>query len=95
MTTNVFKAILIGLLAGALLFFMPFFLFRVLVVILIITLLFRLFGFRQRWQGRYGGQGFWNNPLVLQRWCNMSDDERKIFKEKMEKEIFAGTSKNL
>ncbi len=94
MTTNIFKAILIGLLAGVLLFFMPFFLFRVLVVILIISLIFRLFGFRRRWPGRYGGYGFWNNPANMQRWYSMNDDERKSFKEKMEKELFAGTPGN-
>ena len=92
MTTNVFKAILIGLLAGVLLFFMPFFLFRVLIVILIISLIFRLFGFRRRWTGGYGGYGFWNNPANMQRWCSMDDDEKKAFKEKMEKELFATTS---
>ncbi len=94
MTTNVFKAILIGSLAGVLLFFMPFFLFRALLVILIISLIFRLFGFRRRWPGRYGGYSFGNNPANLQRWYSMSDDERKSFKEKMEKELFAKTPGN-
>ena len=94
MTTNIFKAILIGLLAGALLFFMPFFLFRIVIFILIISLVFRLFGFRRRWARGYGGYGFWNNPLYMQRWHSMSDDERKAFREKMEKELFAGVNSN-
>ena len=91
MTTKVLKAILVGLLAGTLIFFVPFFLFRVLIVILIISLIFRLFGFRRRWSRGYGGHGFWNNPANMQRWCSMSEVERKAFKEKMEKELFAGT----
>ncbi len=95
MTTNVFKAVLIGLLAGVLLFFMPFFLFRVLIVILILSLIFRLFGFRRRWSRGFGGNGFWNHPAYMQRWWSMSDEERKVFKEKMERELFAGTGNNL
>lgn len=94
MTTNVFKAVLIGLLAGVLLFFMPFFLFRVVIVILVFNLIFRLFGFRRRWYWGHGGHGFWNNPMYMQRWYSMSDEERKAFKEKMEKELFTGAQAN-
>lgn len=94
MTTNVLKAISIGLLAGVLLFFIPFFLFRVLIIILIISLIFRLIGFRRRWSRGFGGYSFWNNPVYMQRWWSMSDDERKIFKEKMGKELFSGMVNN-
>lgn len=92
MTTNVLKAILIGFLAGVLLFFIPFLLFRALFIVLIIGVILRLSGFRRRW--RYGGHGFWNNPNYIQRWYNMNEHERKAFKEKMERELFAAPSNN-
>jgi hypothetical protein len=89
MQTQVTRAILIGLLSGVLLFFMPFFLLRVVFIFLLIGLIFRLSGFRRRWYGDHGGRGFWSNPEYARRWHNMSNEERNAFKQKMEKELFA------
>lgn len=93
MTTQILKAILLGILGGALLFFMPFFIFRVLFIVLIISLLFRFFGFRRRWYRGNEGYNFWN-PSYTQRWQNMTAEERKAFTEKMEKELFGGQASN-
>ena len=88
MSNRIFKAIFVGILAGVAIFFAPFFLLRVLIVVLIIGLVFRAFGWRRRaW---YRGYGFWHNPAYVQRWHSMSDEERKTFMEKIEKELFAG-----
>jgi len=85
MSNRVLKAIGIGLLAGTAIYFAPFFLVRVLIFFLIIGLIFRLFGWRRRW---YRGYGFWHNPAYARRWHSMTDEERKAFMEKMEKELF-------
>ncbi len=86
MTTSIVKAIAAGLLAGIALFLAPFFLIRVLLFVLIIGLIFRLVGGRRRW---HRGYGFWHNPEYVRRWHSMTDEERKAFKDKMEKELFA------
>lgn len=70
------KPILAGILLGAALFFMPFFVLRVAVVFLIIDALFRLFGAR-RFGGGYG-RAF--NHAYADNIRNMSDDEYKAFK---------------
>jgi len=94
MATNILKAILAGFLTGVLIFFMPFFLLRFLFIALIIGLIFRLVGFRRRWHGASGPYSFWRNPDYRQRWHNMSREEKKAFREKMEQELFAGTTEN-
>ena len=90
MTARVLKAILIGVLAGAALFFIPF-PFRFFFGFFIIFLIARAF-LGRGWRGR----GFYNNRYSMfrkheyaERWRNMSDEERKTFIGKMEKELFA------
>ncbi len=80
MTRSILKPILAGILIGAGLYFMPFFLLRVLIVFLIIGALFRLFrgrGFR----GRYAG-GF--HPVFADKIRNMSDEEYNEYKQSYE-----------
>lgn len=71
------KPILAGILIGAALFFMPFFVLRVIVVFLIIGALFRLFGGRRF--GRGYGRGF--HHAYADNIRNMSDEEYKAFKQ--------------
>ena len=89
-TTHILKAILIGILAGAAIFFIPFPL-RFFFGFLVIFFAFRFFAWG-RWRGNYGynsrGSYFWN-PSYTQRWQSMSEEERKNFIKKMEGELFA------
>ena len=92
MTTKVLAAIGIGILAGAAIFFFPF-PFRFFIVFFLIFFALRFFWW-SRWRyGRFHGYGYgiWHNPAYAQRWHNMSDEERKVFMQKMEKELFAGS----
>lgn len=87
-TTQVLKAILFGIVAGAAIFFVPF-PFRFFLGFLLIFFAFRFFAFG-RWRRSYQERGynhFWN-PSYTQRWQSMSDDERKTFIRKMENELF-------
>ncbi len=79
MTRLIFKPILAGILIGAALFFIPFFLLRVLIVFLIIGGLFRLFGGRG-FRGRYN-RGF--HPAFADKIRNMSDEEYNQYKQNM------------
>ncbi len=81
MTRSILKPILAGILIGAALFFMPFFLLRVLIVFLIIGGLFRLFGGRG-FRGRYG-RGF--HPAFADKIRNMSDEEYNEYKQNFER----------
>lgn len=92
MQTQVIRAMLTGLLSGVLLFLMPFFLLRVVFIFLLIGLIFRVSGFRGRWYRRYGNTGFWSNPEYARCWHNMSDEEKKAFKQKMENELFSNSN---
>ncbi len=80
MTRSILKPILAGMLIGAALFFMPFFLLRVLLVFLIIGALFRLFGGRGI-RGRHG-RGF--HPAFADSIRNMSDEEYNKYKQRFE-----------
>ena len=89
-TTQILKAILIGILAGAVIFFIPF-PFRFFFGFLFIFFAFRFFAWG-RWRRNYrynnfNDNYFWN-PSYTQRWQNMSDEERKAFIKKMESELF-------
>jgi len=89
-TTQVLKAIIFGIVAGAALFFIPF-PFRFLFGFLLIFFIIRFFAWG-RWRGGYWnrdyqGYHFWN-PSYTQRWHSMSDEERKAFIKKMETELF-------
>ncbi len=79
MTRSILKPILAGILIGAALFFLPFFLLRVLIVFLIIGGLFRLFGGRG-FRGRYG-RGF--HPAFADRIRSMSDEEYNQYKQRI------------
>ncbi len=89
-TTQVLKAILIGALAGASIFFIPF-PFRFFLGFLLIFFAFRFFAFgrRGRWNNGYAPYQFMHQHAYAERWRNMSDDERKAFIKKMETELFA------
>jgi hypothetical protein len=90
-TTQVLKAILFGVVAGAAIFFIPF-PFRFFFGLFLIFFVIRFFTWG--WWGRgyryrnYHDYHFWN-PSYTQRWQSMSDEERKAFIQKMEKELFA------
>jgi len=71
------KPILAGILIGAALFFMPFFVLRVVVVFLIIGAMFRLF--RGRRFSRGYGRGL--HHAYADNIRNMSDEEYKAFKQ--------------
>ncbi len=79
MKRSIFKPIVAGILIGAALFFIPFFLLRVLIVFLIIGGLFRLFGGRG-FRGRYN-RGF--HPAFADKIRNMSDEEYNQYKQNM------------
>jgi hypothetical protein len=89
-TTQILKAIMIGILTGAVFFFIPF-PFRFFLVFFFIFLSFRFFR-RGRYARHYRehqfGNYFWN-PSYTQKWRGMSEAERKNFIQKMEKEFFA------
>lgn len=92
-TTQVLKAIVIGAVAGAAVFFVPF-PFRFFFIFLLIFFAFRFFAWRRwktggGWQKNYASYSFLHNHIYAERWRNMSDDERKAFIKKMENELFA------
>ena len=91
-TTQVLKAILIGAVAGAAIFFIPF-PFRFFFIFLLIFFAFKFFAFGRRnrggWRNNYAPYEFMRNHNYIERWRNMSDDERKAFIKKMESELFA------
>lgn len=90
-TTQILKAILIGIIAGAAIFFIPFS-FRFFFIFFFIFFAFRFFAWgrwrRSYWHNDKNGYSFWN-PSYTQRWQRMSDEERKTFVKKMENELFA------
>jgi len=88
-TTQVLKAIFIGAAAGAIIFFTPF-PFRFFFIFFLLFFVFRFFAWN-KWRRNYADQHFWN-PSYTQRWRNMTDEERKAFMQKMEKELFAGAT---
>lgn len=83
MNRSVLKPIIAGVIIGAAFFFMPFFVLRVAVVVLIILGLFRLFGGGRH---RHGYRG--RNPQRFARFAdkirNMSDEEYQQFKERFQ-----------
>ncbi len=79
MRRSIVKPILAGIFIGAALFFMPFFLLRVLIVFLIVGALFRLFGGR-RFRGRYSHV----NPAFADKIRGMSEEEYNLYKQTFE-----------
>jgi hypothetical protein len=74
MTTQIFKTVLAGILAGVALFMIPFFLIRILIFFLLVKAIFRLLGGRRRYWGRY--------PAYAYSCRTMSEDDRKAFATK-------------
>lgn len=73
MNAQIIKPIAGGLIIGAALFFLPFFLLKVLVFFLVIGLLFRLFGWR-----RYRGPRGWAYADKIR---TMSEEDYNHFKD--------------
>jgi len=84
MTIQILKAITAGILAGIAIFLMPFIIIRVFIILLIIRLIFRLFGGGRRW--RRGGHHFY--PAFSRRWEYMTDEEKKVFRDRMQNDFF-------
>ncbi len=91
-TTQIVKAIVMGTVAGAALFFIPF-PFRFFFIFLLIFFAFRFFAFGRRyrrgWRNDFAPYHFMHNNAYAERWRNMSDEERSAFLKKMEAELFA------
>ena len=83
MNNTLLRSILAGLLVGAALFIMPFFLIRMVVFLLIISALFRLFGGgRFRRGGWRRGWGYGHTPAFTDRIRQMSNEEYNQFKQR-------------
>jgi len=76
MTKEFLKTVVAGILAGIVVFMIPFLLIKVIVFFLLIKAIFRLLGGKRRWYGR-GMHAAWAN-----KYENMSEDEKKAFTEK-------------
>ena len=76
MNRQIIKTILGGALLGAALFYIPFFVFKVLVVFALFGIMARFFGRHRGYRGPYG----WAYADKIR---NMSDDEYTHFKERM------------
>ena len=81
MNKSILKTIVAGILLGAAAFYMPFFLLRALLFILIIGALLRFF-VRPRFSKRFGGRGF--HIAFADKIRTMSDEEYAGFKQQSE-----------
>ena len=81
MNRNILKPIIAGALIGAALFFIPFFVLRVVTVVLIVGLLFRLFGRRAWGPGSRRQERF---TRFADKVRNMTDEEYAQFKERFQ-----------
>jgi hypothetical protein len=86
MTKQLLKPILIGILAGGVLFILPFFLLRTLLFILLIGGLFRLlagrwFGWGRYAYGRYVYDGGFS-PALADTIRSMSEEEYQAFRQR-------------
>ncbi len=90
MTTQIFKTVFAGILAGIALFMLPFFLLRAAIFFLLIGAIFRLLGGgRHRRFGRM-------NPAFANRFQHMSDEEKATFKQRCGNRCgYYSTSKNI
>ncbi|WP_420150605.1 hypothetical protein [Spirosoma sp.] len=83
MNNTLVKSILAGLLIGAALFVMPFFLIRFVFFVLIISALFRLFGGGRFRRGGWGpGWRYGRDYAFTDRIRQMSDDEYNQFRQR-------------
>lgn len=76
MNRGILKPIAGGVLLGAALFFIPFFVLRVIAFLLIVGLIFRLFSGRRRFGRHFGDRRF----AFADRIRNMSEEEYQNFK---------------
>jgi len=86
MSNQLVKVIVAGILGGVALFLLPFSLIRVVVFFLIVSTIIRMFR-PHGW--RRGGFGPWHDHRYSDRWRNMTDEERRAFRDKMDKEFFS------
>ncbi|WP_080055224.1 hypothetical protein [Spirosoma aerolatum] len=84
MNNNLVRSILAGVLLGAALFIMPFFLLRVILFFILIGTLFRLFGRGHFRRGGWRSRRFGYMPAFADRIRQMSDDEYNQFKQRFE-----------
>ncbi len=83
MTKQILKPVLIGVLVGAALFVLPFFVLRTLVFFVIIGGLFRLFAGRwSGWRGYRSNGGFY--PALADTIRSMSEEDYRAFREKFQ-----------
>jgi hypothetical protein len=86
MTKQLLKPVLLGILAGGVLFVLPFFLLRTLLFFLLIGGLFRLFAGRWfSWRGRYGyshDRGF--SPALADTIRSMSEEDYQAFRQRFQ-----------
>ncbi len=89
MDREIIKPILIGILLGAALFIMPFFLIGAIMFFLIIGALFRLF--RGRRFGRWHRREL--HPAFADTIRDMSEEEYKIYRQKLETHYYGYRTK--
>jgi hypothetical protein len=85
MTKQLLKPVLIGILAGAVLFVLPFFLLRTLLFVLLIGGLFRLLAGRRFGRGRYAppyDPGF--SPALADTIRSMSEEDYQAFRQRFQ-----------
>ncbi len=85
MTKQLLKPVLIGILAGAVLFVLPFFLLRTLLFVLLIGGLFRLLAGRRFGRGRYAppyDRGF--SPALADTIRSMSEEDYQAFRQRFQ-----------
>jgi hypothetical protein len=89
MNRETVKPILIGILLGAALFMMPFFLIRALVFFLIIGALFRLLRGRsfRRWNHRE------LHPAFTDTIRDMNEEEYRVYRQKLEANFYSYATK--
>jgi hypothetical protein len=76
---RIFRAVIAGILAGAALFFLPFFILRGFLFIVFIGFIISFLAFGRFRRGGYRGRGF--NPSFADNIRNMSDEEYNNFKQ--------------
>ena len=74
---KILKLIITGLIAGAALFFMPFFILRIAIAVFLIASLLKLFGWRRFGSNKFGNAGF----AYADKIRNMSEEEFNSFKQ--------------
>lgn len=79
MNRQLIKTILGGVILGTALFFLPFFVLKVLVIFLLFGLVFKFFGRRKGYRGYRGPSGW----AFADKIRGMNDDEYSAFKERM------------